>query len=368
MQLHSQCLLLPAAQSASGSATLPSNVENDYRALWTRLSYAEKDVSQMHDILALTMILSAFFGVAVGFNAYLNLKQAQEDLNTIHTTVDSAQQTAKDIAQKFPSIEKMDTALEKLVEEVGRGSDFRIKVDWINGYYGTTALPDQEAQSILLSEMTIAGFRFFDLSRYEVKVTEIYHGLAVFYGSRYNHRRKVAHDPEDYQRALRYFEMVIERDPLNIRAKKDRAVLLSLHDTRAAIDAFKALLSYGDEFPGIPMNLGIAYLDRSVQHYVEGADVFSDLIARKQWKGGEKQKQNYLPFAYFNRAAARCRIAESQSGALRDATLTHAVEDVKLAFEIAADENCTFLREQLRKQTKRGEDLELLNSAVQVLL
>jgi hypothetical protein len=64
------------AQGGSGTqASLPSSVEADYRALWTRLTYAEKDVGEMHDILALTMIISALFGIALGVsgvNAWLS--------------------------------------------------------------------------------------------------------------------------------------------------------------------------------------------------------------------------------------------------------------------------------------------------------
>ncbi len=272
---------IPAVPTgAPGSqGSLPSSVEADYRALWTRLNYAEKDVEAMHKLLALTTIISAIFGIALGVNAYFGLTQtldsARRELETIQQVSETAQKAITDIRGDFPSIANMNTALDGIVKQVTKAltPDF----DWTQNYY--KYLSESTRQSILLHQYTIAGFLFFDLTGRSKAVGEIYEGMAIFFASYY------AFAFEDTtlkrldlrERALQYFAKALAMDECNARARKNRAVLLMYHEEdvescRKALNELVEIRSQSQEIPGILLNLGIVFINPAIKRYTESYD------------------------------------------------------------------------------------------------
>lgn len=128
-----------------------------------------------------------------------------------------------DIPELYGMARSLGVILERIRRQVDLSRNWKSRATY-------DALLEEQRQTILIAEMTVAGFDYFGLpasSRFRSVAGEIYLNLAAFYASR---SRKTGADKkfnqEDMKRAFLYIDRACSTDPDNPRSFYQRAALL----------------------------------------------------------------------------------------------------------------------------------------------
>jgi len=265
-----------------------------------------------------------------------------------------------EIRSDLPTLQNMDKALRNILAEIRR--HLPTDKDWRNpAYY--SSLSTAEREQIRYAELTVAGFKFFELGRvssFRSVVSEIYRGLGQFYGSYFATTKASPGAREDslFERAILYFEEACEVQPDNAAAFKDVGVLHTVvgEDSRRlelARRAFERSLQINLSEPGASFGLG--WLEYRDAHWERAIELFSALIEKKDWTAADRKK--YLPDSYLNRACCRARsLTASSSGTEFDPIFSDCKEGLKVALDLG---ELAGFRPHLEKELETTGDLAL---------
>lgn len=362
---------LPAHNQVTPTTGVPDlqAVREEAERLKIQFEYWEKRATQMQILVGLILAINSLYAVALAAGAYFNLKplleSARRELDDLRRYVEKAPKDTEDrikeaekkvtalikdartdleefrseIRADLPTLQNMDKALRNILAEIRR----RLPTDknWRDpAYY--SSVPVAEREQIRYAELTVAGFKFFDLgkiSSFQTIVSEIYRGLGEFYGSNFaSTKAKVSSDTSDgslFERAFLYFEEAYGIQPDNAAAYKDVGVLYTVagedpQRRNLARQSFEHCLQIDPTEPGASFGLG--WLEYKDEHWEKAIRHFSTLIQKTDWRAAERKKLQ--PDAYLNRACCRARSLDSASG---DTEYDQIVSDCNEGLKLARD-------------------------------
>jgi tetratricopeptide (TPR) repeat protein len=238
------------------------DLQQDY--LEKRSAQVDKRADDLEHLIVEMTVGSGIYTLLLGLFAYFSLKaiksDAQTDLKTIRdllsdfkknefadfredlqasatreielarTEFDSFRSEVRnDIPELYGMARSLGVILERIRRQVDLSRNWKSRATY-------DALLEEQRQTILIAEMTVAGFDYFGLpasSRFRSAAAEIYLNLAAFYASR---SRKTSADKkfnqEDMKRAFLYIDRACFTDPNNPRSFYQRAAMLLMDVTK----------------------------------------------------------------------------------------------------------------------------------------
>jgi hypothetical protein len=231
-------------------------LEQDY--LDKRAAQLDKRADDLEHLIAEMTLGSSIYIFLLGLFAYFSLKtvkaDAEADLAKIEDLLDNFKKNEfadfqKDLQDRASrEIDRARAEFESFRAEVrndipelyGMASSLGVILDRIRRQVDISrnwtlresyeVMTEEERQTILVAEMTVAGFDYFGLpasKRFRAVAAEIYLNLARFYAAR---SRMIGHDGEfkqvDMRRAFIYMDRACSTDPGNPRTFSQRAAMI----------------------------------------------------------------------------------------------------------------------------------------------
>jgi hypothetical protein len=316
---------------------LAAEVDLKSADLKAQLDYNARNAENLGRLLAFLTFATSLFVIALGANSYFGFRQilqsAKDDLNLAHKGVEDMPKKIDamkaEIYAAYPLLQNVDAALRELVTTLR--DVLPVDVNWRED----VRLTEADRQRGLNAELTVAGLEVFQLGRFERyrrSASEIYQGLALFYGNQAVRRTTpggaVDGDAPEIQRALLYIDKACRTDERNAAAFRDFGALHAVRqDFANAKRGYEASLAIDPEEPGALF--GVAYIQASAANpeLSEAIERMNALIQKGRWEPGQKKK--YLAEAYTNRACYHARLAITLAPADRDAHNLEAMSDLE---------------------------------------
>jgi tetratricopeptide (TPR) repeat protein len=363
----------PSGQQIADSAKELAVVSAQAEKLKIQFDYWDKHASEIQYLVGLILGINAIYAIALAVGAQSNLKSmlesARRELDglkeSVKNTPDKIDELLTEartdltdfrmeIRSDLPTLQNMDKALRNILSDIRR--HLPVDQDWAESkYYSDLPLPERE--QIRYAELTVAGFRFFQLGAvpsFQSVVSAIYRGLGHFYGSYYAYSITTTRDESLLARALLYFDEACAADAGSAVAFKDVGVLytrLSTDPRRLILarQAFERSLQLNAIEPGALF--GISWLEYEDGQWAAAISHLDTLI-QNEGKLSPADRKKYLPDAYLNRACTRAR---STTGKPLDANAL--LEDCDRGLKAAKEMNVDGFPSRLKKELATG-DLE----------
>lgn len=351
----------PPADQADARA---SQAERDYEQIKTKLDYAEKQSSHIQSTVAALVTIAAIYAIALGLAAYINLKQT---LETGKEELHRLAEYRESIRAQFPALGEMDNALVSILSR--SLAVLRIRTaDWRKTLFA--GLDETEKQEVALAEFTAGAFDFFSLDKvatYGQQVSEIYHRLGRFYGSR---SVLAAHGPQstaDLCRSILYFKKALAYTAAAGSQKSgiladlglmslEKSYPASLNEEQKKMHRAEAEHWFSDSLAERDQQpvalLALAWIERRDKSIQAAIDRLTRLINTAD--AADAESRRFVRKAHFNRACYIC--LEHQTGGHLDGQwLSRAVDDLRNARTLVEAEDWDEWLEQLASNLR--EDL-----------
>jgi hypothetical protein len=351
----------PTSTDMQALQKLAAEADLKYVDLKAQLDYNSKNAENLGRLLAFLTFFTSLFVIALGVNSYFGFKQllqgAKDDLNLAHKAIGDMRD---EIYAAYPLLNNVDAALRGLL--ITLHSLLPVDVNWRD-----FTLKEADRQRYLNAELKVAWLEVFRLDQfpqYRRSASEIYQGLALFYG---NQAVKVAPgslvnaDGPEIRRALLYIDKACQTDDRNASAFSDYGALHSVRqDFESAKTKFGESLGVDEGEPGALFGLAFILakgIPPDTPADLAGAiERMDTLIRKRQWAPGQQKK--YLAEAYLNRACYRARRAEIAPAADQNACYEAAMQDLEkgsVAFKTHGAPDGW--QERVKGETEKDKDL-----------
>jgi tetratricopeptide (TPR) repeat protein len=370
-----------------------TNASDEEKILSAKLMSYEKSADELKTLSSLILGLSTLFGLALGVNSYINLKETKEQYEKEITRLkENLQGELLAIHHDFPLFRGMHhsiTAIGVKLREFIPDSDY--------GREELTRISTSDRMMIHYFERVVATFEFFDLGPFKIEASRIYTGLGSYYAHKYSHEQtlyrkakaRVSNStvtmlksetsetridppmPEDIERARLYLrraksvqpenylplneigflEVIVADKPENALAELMMSVDLNPSQQRA-----RYYLSIIQHQLGV--NLIASDPIRAAQHFRKSMDYLDEAFEQDRWQV-TKPRTRYLKSMYYNYACSSARMADlDPEQAEKSKLYAGAVDYLKKCTPFARDEDV--LRESFRADCAAGGDFEAL--------
>ena len=369
------------------------DLQQDY--LEKRSAQVDKRADDLEHLIVEMTVGSGIYTLLLGLFAYFSLKaiksEAQTDLKNIRDLLSDFKKNEfadfrkdlqssatreielaraefdsfrSEVRNDIPELYGMARSLGVILERIRRQVDMRRNWTLRESY---EAMTDEQRQTILVAEMTIAGFDYFGLpasNRFRSVAAEIYLNLANFYASR---SRMVGADGKftqsDMKRAFLYIDRACATDPLNALSFSQRGALIIVdvprpgdRPSKEQLDKAVSDLEHSLTLkPGLARSLyNLAWIRGRRGDFKGALEFVTQIIDMKQTLGSDDRGRRIID-AYTNRA---CYRAMALNPLPADAAQqTQIQEDAKLILadcEAACDEGKLYsLQDYCRKGFSR---------------
>jgi hypothetical protein len=324
---------------------LATEADIKYANLQAQLEYNARNAENLGKLLAFLTFFTSVFALAIAANSYVGFR---EILRSANEELSVARKHAEDMPKKFddvkaeiyasyPLLQNVDASLRELVTTL----HYLLPADM--NWREDIQLSEADRQRGFTAELTVALFEVFQLGRlerYRRSASEIYQGLALFYGNQavrgLSHGQAVYREAPEIQRALFYIDKACTIDDKNAAAFRDFGALhAAREDFNSAERKYKESLVIDSEEPGALFGLAYIQAKIALPPDLTGAiQQMNALIDKKRWEARLKKK--YLAEAYTNRACYRALLASTlTTGPVQDAGYFEAMQDLQDGYTVA---------------------------------
>jgi tetratricopeptide (TPR) repeat protein len=353
--------------------------------LWQKaLEDRAKDVDQrsndLEKLVSEITIGSSIYTLLLGLFAAFSLKEARDQASRSLDEIkkNAEEQTAglkkefadfqRQVEEQIPNLYGMQKSLGDLLNRIRR--EIRFSEIWTRAK-PYKALSEEQRQTVLLAELTVASFDYFRLaSAGDQKniAAEIFAILANFYSARARVNEN-AYDQADLRRALLYMDRACEMDPENHRHLSQRAALIvssgakegdppSREDLDRAAKDLQQSLKIQPKFASALYNL--AWVADEQGDPARAIDLLTQFINEREslpllYRGKR------LIAAYLNRACARARGLATESAQGKNVLLKEILEDCRAACKEAEQYGgMDYFIDSIQRNSRPGAELQPL--------
>ena len=355
--------------------------------LWQKaLEDRAKDVDQrsndLEKLVSEITIGSSVYTLLLGLFAAFGLKEARDQASRSLDEIKSsaADQTAalkkefsdfqRQVEEQIPNLYGMQKSLGDLLSRIRREIHFSEIWTSAKPY---TDLSQEQRQTVLLAELTVASFDYFRLvsaGSQKSIAAQIFANLANFYSARARVNEN-EYDQGDLRRALIYMDRACEMDSENHLHLSQRAALI---------------LTSGDKEGAPPTREDLEKAAKDLEQSLKIKPDFASALYNLAWVVDEQgdpgratelltqfigERENLPHFyrgkrliaAYINRACARARRLAKDSAEGRNALVSEILKDCRAACKEGEEYNQTdYFVDSIKRNSKDGAELHPLES------